>query len=287
MGFQPGTTAGQATFMDNLKQQGQISHKLFMFVMDSQRQKSQLIIGAPLHVFAQTLQHHNRQLQPNKITRHTSAAKGSFLWLDVLQKEGHVPSMWFIRGMDSFTTGGFSFCTPSDPCVALPDSGTSFLTLPQHHWQAFTASLLADRPDCVVGKDDAILCRSSTLEGLPTLDITLKGHTFSIPPSAYMLSNNQLAVQPFAVKGNFVILGDVFLRVVPTLFDMENLRVGVSLYAPVLTHITARDADPWDTQANMLYGVLLGIAALCVYMLYENLCVHGSSSNSQSTPLPS
>ncbi|CAG9315216.1 unnamed protein product [Blepharisma stoltei] len=78
----------------------------------------------------------------------------------------------------------------------------------------------------------------SNISKLPTVNIVLGGVTYAMPPSAYVLQipngNSYQCINGWQPEDlgpgmdNTIILGDLFIRTYYTLFDMGNLRIGLS-----------------------------------------------------------
>ena len=131
--------------------------------------------------------------------------------------------------LSSLNANTMSFCGPSTgPCIALPDTGTSFLTLPTRLFILLVSLITHGRDDCVIDSLSNLFCLGD-INTLPSLTFTFSGERFVLSPRDYVLPNRQLAVQvlDFGVESlNIVILGDVFLRRVRVVFDEEQWRVG-------------------------------------------------------------
>ena len=131
--------------------------------------------------------------------------------------------------LSSLVASTLSFCGQSTgPCIALPDTGTSFLTLPTRLFILLVSLITHGRDDCVIDSLSNLFCLGD-INTLPSLAFTFSGERFVLTPRDYVLPNRQLAVQvlDFGVESlNIVILGDVFLRRVRVVFDEEQWRVG-------------------------------------------------------------
>ena len=129
----------------------------------------------------------------------------------------------------SAASDSISFCGPqTGPCIALPDTGTSFLTLPTRLFILLISIITHGRDDCIIDSLSNVFCLDKP-HTLPSLTFTFHSHTFTLTPHDYILPNKQLAIQvlDFGIEDvHIVILGDVFLRKVRVVFDQEEWRVG-------------------------------------------------------------
>jgi len=256
LAFAGASVSGASPLLDTLYEQDQIQERKFSFFFGSENgnedfnslgnQHSILVLGEP--DAGLVYQHRLRReaieekdpksgkypaSEPNKPS--LSSAEELFVYTPVLHKGP--PSMWFIafQGMlmDGHVVAG---CGVFDlPCVALPDSGTSFITLPRRYWQKFVARLTRrGQSSCSKEAGESLVCASG-LKNLPTLEFQIADCSLSLTPSEYVLSNGQVAVQPLPPKLDHLdlfILGDVFLRAFYTEFDADNLQVGFANAKP-------------------------------------------------------
>ena len=120
-------------------------------------------------------------------------------------------------------------------CVALIDTGTSFIGVPAKFYTSFAHDILSRRSDCVPhGITQIITCSSTSTHSLPTLAFTLSAsHTYTLTPADY-LTDNTVGVMPLHIAQSssqsveLFILGDTFLRTFCTAFDMERGAIGIA-----------------------------------------------------------
>jgi hypothetical protein len=222
LGFRAGSSSQLPTLLDNLYDQKQISHKMFSFYLAqpagylTESQGSELIIGPP----------------------DQSLYQGSLFWTPVLY--AGEPQMWFVR-MDKLTIGTkvLNICGFwQTPCVALPDTGTSFISVPAARWDSVISFITAGRSDCRTDYFRNVICFNGP-SGLPSLTFQIDNHELVLSAEQYVLPNNQLAIQalgPQFADIDLFILGDPFLRSFYTVFDAEKLRVGFANSKPVPPH---------------------------------------------------
>ena len=156
-------------------------------------------------------------------------------------------------------------------CVALPDSGTSFIALPLDLFQKVVKVIQTHRPDCGLDSNKNVICtRAMTLgpDALPTLQFTFAGVPFTLTGEDYLLQNGQLALQTVDLPSNpgvewkLIILGDVFLRKVFTVFDADTPAVGFATLSnsePLWSAWTLQHTVAWLRVISMLLLLLLGV----------------------------
>lgn len=265
LSFPGGACAHVPNAIDTLYRAGAIPHRVFSFYLDrapeDDRQltgggvhdRSVLILGKPdASFFTNTEEGSNGGSSGSK---HHPAR---MLYTPVLHAKHRPPSMWFVKleeirvgsggqrdhgglfsgsGKGGAAGSGVTVCNPafdSAPCAALPDTGTSFLTVPSALFARLINEITAGRNDCVMDSQGNVFCLNGAL-GLPSLSFQFEGESFLLSSHDYVLPNGQLAIQSmdFAITGvNIVILGDMFLRRVLTEFDMDLERVGFGVAAP-------------------------------------------------------
>jgi len=189
----------------NMKSQGLIKEATFSFILGGDpsvdgEDGSYFLIGPPDY----------RYVYNNTITY-------------VPVNSGQCPGMWCVR-MDTLLIDGkeLGFCAGAGGCMALPDTGTSMIVVPNFHWEDFSRRIVNGRNDCKID-GRGIFCSQGT-EGLPTISIVLGFHVFHLEPKQYMLSGEVLGFMPSVLP--MWILGDTFLKNVYTVFRMENKSVG-------------------------------------------------------------
>ena len=160
-------------------------------------------------------------------------------------------------------------------CVALIDTGTSFIGVPTAVYSAFARHIIDIRPDCVAyGTTQIITCSSASTHSLPTLAFTLSAsHTYTLEPADY-LTEHTVGVMPLhtAMSDQHValfILGDTFLRTFYTTFDMERLAIGIANGKNVRVEAPGWHGWPlWQVAAMVAAaGLVLCLLALCMWRL--------------------
>jgi hypothetical protein len=132
---------------------------------------------------------------------------------------------------------------PLQGTSAVIDSGTSYILVPSSDFETLIGLFSgrnfegSKKRGCVQDKATGLLkcsCDYDTdvEEEFPTLEISMEGGTYKLPPSVYTVKqwNNcyfKFATVPMADEHNFWILGDAFLHNYMTIFDLETKQIGL------------------------------------------------------------
>lgn len=245
MGFQAASSDRGAPLIARMKSQGVIDRAVFSFHLggdpDSTGQDgSFLLIGEP-----------DQNLIYN----------GSITYTPVSNR---CRGMWCVDLTAVLVDGlDWGFCRGG--CVALPDTGTSMIVVPAHHWPAFSKKLTKNRHDCKSGPSGGIFCTKASLSGLPTFSIVVGDAIFTLKPEQYMLEGAVVGFMPSMLRT--WILGDTFLKNVYTIFDMDKRRVGFA-HTPDTGHyhppesLLAKALRLFVVLASLAVGGALAVAIL-------------------------
>ena len=272
MAFTGGACNDWPTLLDNLYTQEQISRKLFSFHLDrrdGEAEQNTVIFG--------------------KADR--SAYEGEIVWTDVLHAPHRPPHMWFVhlqqmsltspealhnpsnkqpatdntntntnRSSNPISSGAhdgplFTFCSSLDsPCLALPDTGTSFLTVPTRLFILIIEGITLNRDDCLMDSSMNVFCLNAP-NNLPIITFNFNGKNFFLTGEDYTLPNKQIAIQvlDFGLPDlNIIILGDVFLRSIYTVFDADKWKVGFATAVGSSFHLDNNQTN--SNSYSWIYG---------------------------------
>jgi hypothetical protein len=153
----------------------------------------------------------------------------------------------------------------SSGCVALVDTGSSFIGIPKIYFVSFVQKVISGRSDCAITVSREVICGSSSLDGLPEISFVLNGKKLTLSAKDYMITNH-LGFMPVDIDEStpFFILGDTFIKTFYTVFDQDARRIGF--------------ASPKDTPLVILryvalgVGILLALLSLIVILRSTNWC---------------
>ncbi|XP_036375709.1 gastricsin-like [Megalops cyprinoides] len=203
----PAIADGQATpVMDTMMQENLLPHNIFAFYLSrNEQQGSELTFGGV----------------------DTSRYQGQIYWTPVTAQ-----TYWQI-GIDGFLVNNRPTGWCSQGCQAIVDTGTSMLTCPQQFLGYVMRGLGAQQ-----NQYGEYVVDCNQVNNLPTLSFTISGVNFPLPPSAYIIQQNQfcmVGITPTYLPSQngqpLWILGDVFLRQYYSVYDRTNNRVGFALAA--------------------------------------------------------
>jgi saccharopepsin len=116
------------------------------------------------------------------------------------------------------------------------DTGTSLFAIPNAE-----AEIINKRIGAVKQNSGQYMVDCSTLDSLPTLELQFNGRTFPLTPRQYVLEvggglfggesqciSGFMGIDIPAPAGPLWIVGDVFLRIYYTIYDLGNNRVGIA-----------------------------------------------------------
>eukprot|EP00475_Leptophrys_vorax_P002228 TRINITY_DN11263_c0_g1_i1.p1 TRINITY_DN11263_c0_g1~~TRINITY_DN11263_c0_g1_i1.p1 ORF type:complete len:600 (-),score=145.95 TRINITY_DN11263_c0_g1_i1:164-1963(-) len=214
------------TLMQNLKKNGLIDSAVLSFRLGETNDYSSMIIGDP-------------EPYVNEVVYYAP--------------QDSLADMWFVK-LDSVLVGGNddqTFCQHSaglPHCIALVDTGTSLLTLPESLFNTVASLIIQNRSDCALSGSSRILCHRSDPAHLPALSFKIGGEYFTLTPEDYSmqftyvgrlgLTQNITSISIEKVPYNLgtgqdvIILGDVFIKKFYSIFDFDQRRIGIAKTNP-------------------------------------------------------
>ncbi|XP_039964670.1 lysosomal aspartic protease-like [Bactrocera neohumeralis] len=143
-----------------------------------------------------------------------SLYQGGLTYVSVSQ-----PGYWQFS-LNGATMNGQVLC--SSGCQAIADTGTSLIVAPYNAYNVFMNIVDPDG-------DGSVDC--SLVDSLPDMEFVIGYNTFLVPASQYILNDYGECSPAVSYMGtDFWILGDIFIGMYYTEFDMGNSRIG---FAPV------------------------------------------------------
>lgn len=124
----------------------------------------------------------------------------------------------------------------SPRCVALFDTGTSFIGIPNDLWLSVISFIIRERDDCVVNQEaGTVQCKifqpeTQTLDysKLPIIAFGFNRIPFTLSPQQYIVGNTILLVRLPKEVPEF-IMGDVFIDHYYTVFDGDSRYIGIAI----------------------------------------------------------
>lgn len=199
---------GVPTFVDMLKTQGVISHRVFSFYLsnasyaiDEYDTESECIIGEV----------------------DLSHADGDLTYIPIYG----TPAYWSIS-LDSMSLGSKLNLNIK---VAILDTGSSLIVVPEEDAYSVLEAIDA-AGDCGVNDNGFIICDcyKYPASSYPDWIFELGQHSFSLSPEDYFWQDSGQCLLLAQVSSMPMwIIGDVFLRKYFTVHDMDQARVGIAL----------------------------------------------------------
>lgn len=143
------------------------------------------------------------------------------------------PQQWMVQIQGaSIGTTSLGFC---GQCLAIIDTGTTNIGIPQSQFQSLLTALKQMVPGLIVQQMDmsegqiGYVLAAQDVSGLQPFHLQIAGRKFTIEPSELVRFEPTIGWYLITLQGTPIdkwIIGDVFLRGVYTEFDMENMRIG-------------------------------------------------------------
>jgi saccharopepsin len=201
MGFQDLSSSKTVTPFQNMLSQKLIDDPVFAFKLNPKESKTggQMTLGG---------------IDP-------ADYEGEITWLPLTR------ALYWEVSLERIKLGRFDM---KDPARAIIDTGTSLIACPSYMAEYLNMQINA-RPS----SSGLYFLDCATLAKLPTLNIDLGGHEFSLAPEEYVLRFDNVCVSVFSGLDlptddgrPMWILGDAFIRKYYSVFDMGKHRIGLA-----------------------------------------------------------
>lgn len=209
--------------------------------------------------------------------------------------------MWFTQLTGIITTEndilnkdeGYNWmdtCVDTAPCLALIDTGTSYITMPSSVYNKLIEYLVEYTSDKTKSKANCIkygtdfMCNTKSYtpdEDLPFIWFQVGGHAFKLRPSQYMLTGTDSCAIGYDCMGisfldsmgqHTYIMGDTFLREYYLVFDETHYKVGIGSLDDELTVAIPRPPinDFWSyiEMASYIIGAI-GVIVCIIASLWK------------------
>lgn len=146
---------------------------------------------------------------------------GKLIWVPVTRQ-----LYWEVAMRKMLVRGdAVGVCPPEQPCRAVLDTGTSFMTGPSRDIKRLLSKLPRLHADC------------SNMNEFPNIAFDLGDFTFELEPSFYIRRSRSgrfchiafVALDVPAPRGPLWIFGDVFMRKFYTVYDRDQARLGFAV----------------------------------------------------------
>jgi len=189
------------TLIDNLYDSGKLDERVFTVELRNENAQSSITIGK---------------------TSYENVKPGStFSYANLLS--GPEYSWYYTFNIEKVKLGS----SVASNHLAIADTGTSLLCIPPSIADPFFQDSAFDGCEQTEG---IYVCECSARDQFPNLEFTINGTTFDVTPEQYILPNEGntcvVGIETFTPQGGLIVLGDVFLRTVVAVFDLQNESVG-------------------------------------------------------------
>ena len=268
--------SGHDTLLENMYQEHVIGRKLFSVHLSSSSSSTSSSNDQSVFVLGDT---------------DPAFYRGDLVWADVVKAKK--TGMWYaemkgvlvghnassVRGGDGDSNSEWiDECKQNKECLALVDTGTSYITMPQKKFEQLIDHFDDDLTRAGLAGACGFLgfqyvCQAKALSYLPVLWFQFGGRAFGLKPRQYMINdscttvgdNYCLAVSFMSgLGGHTYILGDSFIRSYYVVFDESKKRVGLGAMHPLPRARKRPGAGGSSDAVKVAIFVVCAVLAVCI-----------------------
>lgn len=239
LGLGLSSSAGEtSTLIDNLKDQGEISNRIFSFYLGGKN-------GSYLPQF--TIDGYDERLIQNGSNLTYCTVTDSYYWgVDINS----------IKIETSLKETAYLFDSSKNKTItkAIADTGTSLLVIDPETFNLLYEYIYSELSCFLL--EGYIICNENNLTKYPNITINICGNELVLDPTDYLeqyFDDYILLIESY--EFGYIILGDTFLRKFYTVFDMENNQIG---FAVAVVDGPSVDWD-WAFSKRTFWNILIFI----------------------------
>lgn len=209
LGFEA-TSGLKPTLINNLKTQGVISERVFSFYFGNYQVESSYVPQFTLDGYDSSL-----------------IAEGSaIVYCPVIGAEYWAVKLNSIKMGETFLYSQTSDDS-SDIMEAIIDTGTSLICLDETSFEILYEYMIINM-ECIY-MEELLFCDEEDLNSYPDITVNLCGNDLILTPKDYLEKYGDyyvILIQSMSGMGNYMILGNNFMKKYYSIFDMENMQIG-------------------------------------------------------------